>query len=168
MKMSSGRIWPYAIGISITMVFGFCVATIVVTQQASLQESDSYMTNYQDADANANELIKAEIAFDKKYKIQYLSDQIMEAGSVIQYKITDINSNPVNDAKIILATSRPETAEFAQTLENPIVENGVYTFNDVSFPKAGVWNIIAKVEAGENSRFFNVKADTRKKEVKIF
>jgi len=164
MSKSNGRIWPYAIGISITMVFGFCVATIVVTQKANIQESDAYMTHYQDADANANDLIEAQIAFDKKYKIEYITDSIQENNSVIKYRLTDINENPVNDAKIRIATSRPETAEFNQELDSPVVENGVYSFSGANFPKVGVWNIIAKVNVGDQSRFFNIKADTRIKE----
>lgn len=164
MSKSSGRIWPYAIGISITLVFGFCVATIMVTQKAHIQESDAYMTHYQDADANANKLIKAQIAFDKKYKIEYITDGIKEKNSVIQYRLTDKEANPINNAKIIVATSRPETAKFNQKLETPTVKDGVYTFSGAEFPKVGVWNIIAKVDVGDESRFFNIKADTRIKE----
>jgi cell division protein FtsX len=162
MSKSSGRIWPYAIGISITIVFGFCVATIMVTQKANIQESDAYMTHYQDA--NANDLIKAQIAFDKKYKVEYLTQKILESGTIIKYKVTDADANPVNDAKIIIATSRPDSDEFNEKLENPKVQNGVYSFEGASFPKVGIWNIIAKVEAGKESRFFNIKTDTRTQE----
>lgn len=164
MSISSGRIWPYAIGISITMVFGFCVATIVVTQSANIQESDAYMTHYQDADAKANELIEAQIAFDKKYTIEYISDGIAKENGIIKYRLTDKNSLAVNDAKIIVATSRPETAQYNQTLQNPTVIDGVYSFSGALFPKVGVWNIIAKVETSDESRYLNIKADTRIKE----
>ena len=161
MSKSNGKMWPYGIALSIVAVFGFCVATIVVTQKANIQESDAYMTHYQDADANANELIKSTIAFNQKYKIEYVSQSIGEAEALIQYKVTDLNSNPIDGAKIIVATSRPETSDFNQKLENPKVENGVYTFSGAKFAKGGVWNIIAKVEVGKNSRYYNIKADTR-------
>jgi len=164
MNKSSGRIWPYAIGLSITVVFGFCVATIMVTQKAHIQESDVYMTHYQDADANANALIKSQIAFDKKYIIEYITDGLSPKNAVIKYKITDKEANPINDADIVVATSRPETAEYDQKLVNPVVKDGVYSFSGASFPKIGVWNIIAKVNIGTESRFFNIKADTRIKE----
>jgi len=166
--MQSGRIWPYAIGLAITAVFGFCVATVVVTSSAHIQESDDYMSKYQDADANINALIESKIAFDKNYKIAYITDGISGENSVIKYKITDKNDNPVNDATIIVATSRPETAEFNQKLENPTVVDGVYSFEGAKFPKVGVWNIVAKVDAGDKSRFFNIKADTRIKEAYEF
>jgi len=164
MSKSSGKIWPYAIGASITLVFGFCVATVVVTSKANIQGSDAYMTYYQDADAQANELIKARIAFDKKYKIKYIADGISAKDSVIKYSITDLAGKPINDAKVILATSRPETDEYNQKVENATVENGIYSFKGVEFPKEGVWNLIVKASIGDNSRFYNVKADTRIKE----
>lgn len=164
-KKSSGKIWPYILGGSITMVFGFCVATIMVTSKADIQESNAYMTNYQDADARANELINAQIAFDKKYKIAYVSEGIGGENPKIQYKITDKNGNIVNNAQLLVEISRPETQKFTQRLKDFSVNNGVYTFEGAKFPKVGVWDIIAKVQVGDDYRFYNLKADTRIKEV---
>ncbi len=161
MNKSTGKSWPYAIAAAITMVFGFCVATIVVTSKADIQESNEYMTHYQDADANANKLIQSRIAFDKNVKIEYVKKQLSADGTNIEYKITDINGNPINNAKLKVLVSRPETHTLDKDLENPVVENGTYKFVDVSFPKPGVYNLIAKVEVGNLSRFYNIKADTR-------
>jgi nitrogen fixation protein FixH len=163
-KQSSGRVWPYIIGIAITLVFGFCVATVVVTSKADIQSSDAYMTNYQDADAKANELIKARQRFDKKYRVAYITESIGTKNPQIQYRVIDLDGTPVNNAELIIAISRPETSEFDQKLQNPKVENGIYTFEGASFPKAGVWNIIAKIKVGDDYRFLNIKADTRIKE----
>jgi len=159
--VSNGRVWPYAIGIAITLVFGFCVATIVVTSKANIQESNAYMTHYQDADMNANEYIKAKIDFDKKYKIEYITQSIAGENPVVKYKVTDIEGKPVDNAELVIAVSRPETSEFDQELSKPEVKDGVYTFRDVKFPKAGAWDIIAKVTIGDDYRFYNIKADTR-------
>jgi len=164
MSKSKGRAWPYAIGGAITLVFGFCVATIVVTNKANLQESDAYMTHYQDADANANELIQARINFDKKYKIEYISNGISENGTDITYKIIDLNSKPIENAKVMIAISRPETNKFNKTFENPKVANGIYTFKNIKFPRVGVWDIIAKINIDNEYRFLNLKVDTRTKE----
>jgi len=158
---SSGRIWPYAIGAAITMVFGFCVATVIVTSKADIQESDAYMTNYQTADANANNLIKARMAFDKKYKLKYETEKLSQKGCDVKYSLTTISGEPVKDAKMVLAISRPETHTFNKKIENPMIENNLYVFNDVKFPKAGVWNLILKVNVGDYSRFYDIKTDTR-------
>ena len=161
MNLSSGKIWPYAIAGAVTMVFGFCVSTIFVTSKAYIQESDAYMTKYQDADANINDFIKAKIAFDKKYTIAYVPATLKADNSVVSYKITDKAGNVVKDAKLILATSRPETAKLDQKLSSATFHDGVYSFNGLKFPKAGVWNLVTKVSVGKDYRFYNIKADTR-------
>ncbi len=162
--MSNGRIWPYAIGGAITLVFGFCVATIVVTSKLPVENSDTYMTYYQDADANANELIKARIAFDKQYKIEYLTDGISCDATTLKYRVTDLDSNPVNNAKFKVIITRPNNHKHDQELTNPTVENGVYTFPIVTLPEKGRWDIMAKVNVDDLQRFYNVKTDTRAKE----
>ena len=161
---NNGRVWPYAIGIAITLVFGFCVATVIVTSKADIQSSDAYMTNYQDADAKANEFIKAKLYFDKKYNIAYVTEAIGGDKPVIKYKLTDKAGNPVNNAEIIVSISRPETAKYNQKLSNPKVDNGIYSLEGAKFPKVGVYNIIAKIQVGDDYRFYNIKADTRIKE----
>lgn len=164
-KASSGKIWPYILGGSITLVFGFCVATIMVTSKADIQESNAYLTKYQDADAKANEFINAQIAFDKKYNIEYVTEGIGGENPQIKYKVTDKNGVLINDAQVLIDISRPETEKFNQQLEKFTVADGVYTFEGAKFPKEGVWNIIAKVQVGDDYRFYNLKADTRIKEV---
>lgn len=159
--MSSARAWPYGIGIAITLVFGFCVATIIVTDSSNIQESRAYMQKYQVADLNANELIKSKISFDALYNIEYITKEIGGNAPVVSYKITTKDGQSVTNAVVIVAISRPETAEFDKRVENPKVEDGVYSFTLNEFPKAGVWNFIAKVTVDGDERFYNIKADTR-------
>jgi len=166
--MSNGRVWPYAIGISITMVFGFCVATIMVTQTANIQESDVFMTHYQDADAKANELIEAKIAFDKKYNIEYFLEHHLinesDRSLTLKYKISDKMNKPVENAKISIATSRPETNEYNKKFDAKKDTDGFYSFENIKLEKLGIWNIIAKIEVENESRFFNIKTNTQTKE----
>ena len=163
-KQSNGRVWPYIIGGAITLVFGFCVATIVVTSKADIQESNAYMTYYQDADANANDYIEARIAFDKKYTVKYTTESIGGKEPKITYSVTDKDGNIVKNAKLILSISRPETHTFDQMIESATFENGNYVFEGAKFDKVGLWNLIAKVSVGDDYRFYNIKADTRIKE----
>jgi len=159
--MSNGRIWPYAIGIAITLVFSFCVATIFITGSSAIQESDAYMIKYQEADLNANDFIKKRMAFDKLYTIEYVTKKISGESPVISYKVSTKDGLALNSAKIKIAISRPETDEFDKTLEHPSVDNGIYSFTLEEFPKKGVWNIIAKVSVDDKERFLNIKTDTR-------
>ena len=164
MNKSNGKIWPYAIGISILLVFGACVGTVVIASKLPVEKSDTYMMGYHEADAKANELIEARIAFSKNYNIEYITDGISSERSVIKYRVTDINSNPVDTAKIKVVVTRPNNHKHDQELINPIVQNGVYTFNSITLPEAGRWDIMAKINVDDVQRFYNVKADTRSKD----
>lgn len=168
LSKSNGRIWPYAIGSSIVLVFGACVATIVVTSQSPVQKSDTYMMSYHEADANANELIEARIAFDKNYKVEYVTESLYKDGTAIKYRVTDSNSNLVNDANITVVVTRPDNHEFDKELKNPTLKDGVYSFDSIKLEKDGRWDIMAKVSVGDLQRYYNVKADTRAKEVKEY
>jgi len=159
--MSKGKIWPYSIAIAITLVFSFCVATIYVTEGSKIQESDMYMSKYQEADLHGNDLIEARIAFDAKYTLAYVTKTISGQHPVIEYKITDKNGVAVNNASVIIAISRSETDQYNKHLEHPTVKDGVYSFKVEKFAKPGVWNIIAKMSVGKDTRFYNMKADTR-------
>ena len=161
----NGRIWPYAIGAAIVFIFGACMVTIVVANTLPVEKSDTYMMDYHEADAKANELIKARIAFDEKYKIEYLNNGINVDNSILKYKITDLSGKNVSDAKIKVIITRPNNHKYDQELSNPDEENGVYTFSNIKLPLAGRWNVMAKIEVGELQRFYNLKADTREKEV---
>lgn len=168
MSKSNGRIWPYAIGTSILLVFGACIGTIVIATKLPVEKSDTYMMDYQEADAKANELINARIAFDKEYKVEYVTSGISMGDSVVKYRVTGLDSNPVNNADVKIVITRPNSRKYDIELSNPAVENGVYTFSSTKLPLEGRWDIIAKVNVGELQRFYNIKADTRTKEAKEY
>ncbi len=163
--ISSGRIWPYAIGISIIFIFSACVATIIVSTSLPVEKSDTYMMDYHEADNKANDIIKSRISFNKKYKIEYITDSLSQESSIIKYKVTNIDNEPVNNAILKVIVTRPNKHKYNQELTNPTVENGVYSFSSITLPKAGRWDVMVKVNIEKEQRFFNVKVDTRTKEV---
>jgi len=164
LSKSNGRIWPYAIGISIILVFGACVATVIVANILPVEKSDTYMMGYHEADAKANELIQARIDFDKKYKINYVTDGLNVDSSVIKYRITDLKSQAVQNAKIEVVVTRPNNHKHDKKLESPSYLDGIYTFSPIKLPMKGRWDIMAKVSVDDVQRFYNVKADTRDKD----
>ena len=163
MNKSNGKIWPYAIAIAIFLVFLAAVSTVVITSTMPVEDSDTNMMGYHEADAKANELIESKIAFNKKYKLEFLSDSLHVEGSTLSYKITDKQDNAINNAKVLVIVTRPNEHKYDQELNNPTIVDGVYTFSDVKLEVEGRWNIMAKVDVGENERFYNVKMDTRSK-----
>jgi len=164
MSKSRGRVWPYAISASIMLVFGACVATVMVTLKLPVEKSDTYMMGYHEANDRADEIIKNRIAFNKKYSVEYITDGLSLESSILKYRVMDLNNNPVNNATIKAIITRPNNHKNDQELINPSVENGVYTFSSVTLPLEGRWDVMAKINIGDNQRFYNVKADTRAKE----
>ena len=168
MNLSSGRVWPYAIGASILFIFGACVATIVVASKLPVEASDTYMMNYHQADASANELIEAQIAFDKKYKLEYVNNGISLENTILQYKLSDREGNPVENAEIKVVLTRPNNHKYDQEFVDPKREGGVYTFSSIALPQEGRWDIMAKISVDDLSRFYNIKADTRYKHIQEY
>ncbi len=153
--------WPYAIGASIVLVFGFCVATIIISFERPVEPSDLYMRNYHDADANINEIIAKEIAFKKRYTIEYISEKLNMQNSVLKYKISDVNGNAVNNADLKVIVTRPNNHKHDTELNSADISNGIYTFSSITLPQEGRWNIMAHVSIDEYERYYNLKADTR-------
>lgn len=165
MNLNSGKQWPILIALSIFGVFSLGVWTIMFAMKSPVQESDIYMEKYQAVDDNVNDIIQAKIFFNQKYNISYLTPQIKVDGTSIEYKITDKKENPINNALINIIITRPNTHTYDIALDKPSISNGVYTFESVKLPKAGRWNIMAKVLIGDDYRYYNLKTDTRIGEV---
>ncbi|MCX6052912.1 MAG: FixH family protein [Campylobacterales bacterium] len=164
MSKSNGQIWPYAIVISIVLIFAAGVTTVVIATKSPVEKSDAYMMDYHEADAKANDLIESRIAFDKKYKVEYITDSLTLNESTIKYKVSDLNSEKVCDANITVVITRPDSHQYDKQLNNPKIENGVYSFKSIKLEKEGRWDIMAKVSVGDVQRYYNVKADTRAKD----
>ena len=161
-KPSDGRIWPYAIVASILFIVGAGAVTIAVAVKHPVEMSDMDMQNYHHYDANANDIINAEIAFDKRYTVSYHSHSFEQDNATVSYQLVDKKNHPVNNAKINIMVTRPDNHKSDMPFAKPDkVENGVYTFSVGKLPLPGRWNVLAEVIVGKNVRYFNLKVDTR-------
>lgn len=161
MSRDHGKKWPWIIMGSILIVVVFIYWTINVAINNPVQLSDAHMQYYQQFDRDANKIIAAQIEFEKKYELSYVTDHFKEDFAEVKFKVTDKAGNPVDSAKIRLMITRPNTHEFDMPLENPKVSAGVYTFERTVLPKPGRWDVLAHVSVGSDERFINLKADTR-------
>lgn len=162
MFKNPGTKWPIIIVVSIIGVIGVGAWTIKVAFNNPVEMSQYGMQNYHEYDRDVNEIIKAKIAFDQKYTISFLTPQINEKKTVLEYSLADKSGQPINNAKINVILTRPDVNKFDLNLSNPTIKEGRYSFAPVDLPKAGRWDIMAKVIIGEDKRFYNLKADTRK------
>lgn len=161
MKDSKALRWPYGIALSFLLIIGLIYMTIVTSLEYPTQSSDRNLLNYHQYDKDANDIIKKQIAFDKAYNLSFVTKQINVKATTIQYKLTDKAGVAINNATIKAMITRPDHHDYDIALENPEIADGVYSFKTVSLPKEGRWNIIASITIGEQSRFLNLKADTR-------
>jgi len=158
---NAGKKWPWIIGLSIVGVIGFSIATVSVAIKNPVEMSDYGMQSYHSYDDNVNDIINAKIAFDQSYTIAFLTPQIQEKSSIFVYQVRDKSGKAIDNAKIDLILTRPDTQKFDLNLTNPDIHDGKYTFNAIDLPKIGRWDILAKVSIGDKQRYFNLKADTR-------
>lgn len=156
-----GKKWPWIIMGSILAVVGLSYWTVQLALNNPVQMSDLDMQYYQHFDRDANKIIEAKIAFDRRYDITYVTEQFTPEAAAVRYKITDKAGNPVNDATVRMMLTRPNNHDSDMTLENPAVADGIYTFETVTLPKAGRWDVLAHFVVGDDQRYLNLKADTR-------
>jgi nitrogen fixation protein FixH len=158
---NAGKKWPWIIALSTIAIVGFAIATVKVAIKNPVEMSDYGMQSYHTFDDNANDIINAKIAFDRNYTIAFLTPQILEKKSVLIYEVKDKSGNAVDNAKIEVLMTRPDTVKLDLNLSNPTIIEGKYTFNAIDLPKPGRWDIMAKITVGENQRYYSLKADTR-------
>lgn len=161
MENNAGRKWPWIISVSVVMIIAASVMTVKVALQDPDEPSDYGMQNYHEYDKNINQIIEAKIAFDRLYTLEYKGDTLSEKGSIVRYKITDKEGNGINNAVVNVVLTRPDTSKLNIELEDPAVEDGLYTFQAIDLPKAGRWDIMAKINIDGKQRYHNIKADTR-------
>lgn len=161
MFKNPGTKWPILIGLSIVGVIGACVWTVKVAINNPVEMSDYGMQNYHQYDRDVNQIIEAKIAFDQKYVIAFLTPQITEKGTVIEYGLKTKDGVEIDNAKVDVILTRPDENKYDINLTNPTVSRGKYTFAPVDLSKAGRWDIMAKITVGTDQRYYNLKADTR-------
>lgn len=161
MSSSPGKKWPWIILGSIFALLGFVFWTVSTAISNPVQMSDINMQGYHEVDRNANEMIKARIAFDKKYTLEYVTEQFTPGAATVKFQILDKNGEAIDTADVVMKLTRPNTHDFDVDVPLKSVENGIYTFDTVTLPKAGRWDIISRVTVGDDVRYLNLKADTR-------
>lgn len=161
MKSNPGRKWPWIVVVSILAVVGLGYWTVKKAIDNPVQMSDLDMQDYRQFEHDANARIKATIAFDKKYEIEYVTETFKSDGATVKYKLTTKAGVPVNDANITVRITRPGTHDFDQALEFDSVENGVYSYKTVTLPKEGRWDVLSRIRVDGDERYMNLKADTR-------
>ena len=161
MQRDPGRKWPWIIVGSILGVVGLSYWTVKIALDNPVQLSDLDMQDYRHFEHDVNENISAKIAFDQKYSVVYTTEIFKMDGADIKFKVMTRANVPVNDANITVRVTRPGTHEFDQTPKVESVQDGIYSLEKIILPKEGRWDVLARIQIGDDTRYLNLKADTR-------
>jgi len=161
MNSDPGKKWPWIVVGSILGVVGLSYWTVKIAVNNPVQLSDLDMQDYRHFAHDANAIIKDKIDFDKNYDVGYITETFKKEGATVRFKLTSRTGEAVNDANISVRLTRPGTHEFDRVISVQEVKDGIYTFETVTLPKEGRWDILTRIRVGDAQRFLNLKADTR-------
>jgi len=159
--MKDGKQWPIGVSASILLVVFACVVTVYIAVKTPVEESNVYMQGYHDTDANYNDIIRARNSFDKLYVINFETPQINQEDTKIAFSVKTLDGEVIKDAKLKVVLTLPYTSKSDITLENASFDGKLYSFDSITLPNPGRWNIMTKVSVGDEYKFYNLHADTR-------
>jgi nitrogen fixation protein FixH len=146
--------WPHTI---IAMILAVVVAgaySVNIAVNNPVQESTYFMKKYQVVENNGYELDKSKRDFDKNFTLTYSSKKFSQGINTISINIKDKKSaKNIDDAKITMLVTRPETNKYNQKLNPTSVKNGNYTFKNIKINKLGRWKILTTTKIGKYSGY---------------
>jgi len=155
---SERNYYPHAV---IGMILGVVVAggwTIKIALDNPVQMDTFYMEKYQKVENNIDTIMALQAKFDAMFDLTYSTEKFIIGKNSITLKLTDKSGKAINDAKVQLMLSRPETNKENQTFELTKADNGLYTFGPFSIEKPGRWQILSKIEVGDFKGYHKTEA----------
>ncbi len=153
--------WPHAIvGIILSVVIAGAW-TVKIALENPVQEDTYFIDKYQYVDTNINTLLEKKAKFDAKYSVMCKTDRFDIGKNSLLLKIVDKDGNSkINNAKIELLITRPDTNKYNQNIKPNKIDNGIYYYGEIDIPKIGRWQILAKTKIGDLEGFdkFEVNA----------
>jgi nitrogen fixation protein FixH len=79
----------------------------------------------------------------------------------VKFSVKDLDGKVVENAKLKVVFTLPYTSKSDITLEDAKFDGQTYYFDSITLPNPGRWNIMTRVEVGNEYKFYNLHADTR-------
>ncbi len=143
--------WPHTI---VLMIIGVVIAsyfTIKVAIETPVQDSNLFLTNYHITDKNINDILRSQIAFNSKYRLDYSESQFSE--DRFQVKLKVLSGDDEVDARLTSVVTRPDIGKFDQTFDTPEFQ--------YQLPKKGRWHIYVKADVESLTGYFYLEVDSR-------
>lgn len=127
-----------------------CAWTIKIALDNPVEMDTFYMEKYQKVDQNINEIMELQEKFNAKYDLRYSTESFVMGKNSFSIKLLDKeNGKKIENAKVTLLLSRPETNKDNKEMKPSKIENGNYIFDVIEILKPGRWQILTKIEIGE-------------------
>lgn len=150
-KVSKERnYWPHTIIGMILATVVACGWTIKIAMSNPVEMDTFYMEKYQKVDQNINEIMELQEKFNAKFDLHYSTESFVIGKNSFSIKLLDkANGKEIENAKVTLLLSRPETNKDNKEMQPSKIENGNYIFDSIETLKPGRWQILTKIEIGE-------------------
>jgi hypothetical protein len=147
--------WPAGIIASIIFIIFACAYTIKIALDNPVQMDSAFNSNYHIVDENINEIMRAQAAFDDKYKVTTNQSRFAFGKNSLVLQVEELSTNSsIDNASMELLITRPETTEHDQMLKPTNVKDGKYTFDGIDIALKGRWQIVAKVTIGKDYGYY--------------
>ncbi len=147
------NLWPYAIVASILFIVFACAMTIKIALDNPVQMDSSFLNTYREVDENINNILEKQKKFNALYHVEVLKNSISKGENSIKVKVVDKQNNPIDNAKIEVLITRPDSVKFDIKLTPISNSNGIYNFESFQIEKLGRWQILSKVSIGDLTTF---------------
>ncbi len=157
MQKKRKNYYPHAIIISIFLIIGACIWTIIVALDNPVEMDDFYFEKYQQVDRNINDILKKQKEFFAEYNVTYKSKNIKQnIPQDIVFGIYEKASKKlVKDANVSLLITRPDTNKLNQKFNiTKAREDGFYVLKNLVVKKPGRWQAKSKIKIGKHEGFF--------------
>lgn len=179
-KNNKKTYWPHMIVGFLLLALTLSYWTVKSANSLPVQESNTYMLKYQNADININEITEKKIAFDKAYDIHIIGVEMMAMTDNINskrpqpnvlklsqglnefsYEVLSKDGINVQDANVTFLLTQPHSRREDKLLTNiPHVE-GKYKVKDVLIEKAGRYTLKLRVKIEDAIGYSSIPAYLR-------
>jgi len=169
--------WPHMILGFLFLAFGLSFWTVKTSLMLPVQESNTFMMKYQQADIHINEIMESKTRFDSKYKIEIqnvnmmtmtdniysnrVQPQVVELTKGMNqftYRIVSKNGESVEHATIDFLLTQPHSRKHDLFLKNLAYANGKCQTKEINVTDAGRYTLQLRVTIGEDTGFSEIQA----------
>jgi len=169
--------WPHMIVGFLALAITLSYWTVKSASSIPVQEVNSYMMKYQQADIHINEILEMKQAFDKEYtiKIQNVETMVMtdnvnsnrpqpnviklhQGSNDFTYNVMRKDGSIVIDANVSFLLTRPHSRRDDVMVENVPFENGAYTAKGLEITKPGRYTLQLRAALGKKIGYSELAA----------